>query len=320
MKNKKEKEEKKEKQKENKIKPKRSIDSTLELSPLPKVSKDVQADSPSLPGSIALFRQSFKTYQEKFWILITLALIPFVLNIFFGAASLPTENLPLSLLKMLLAGFVGIWSGAALYVAIGEKATVIEAYQRSLVKFLPYFGAYVLVGLIIFGGLVLFIVPGVVFAIWFCLALFAVVFEKDKGFNALFKSRAYIKGREFDVLSRIAAFILFYLAVILIASLMIFVFGEATARWLTSLLFVFVSPLGIIYLFFIYQSLKKIKPEIVGQKISGQSWLWAMIAAIGLIGLVAAFFLFYAYIAIDPYIKSGPLLEEIQDIQAWPEN
>ncbi|MCM8804908.1 MAG: hypothetical protein NC833_06605 [Candidatus Omnitrophica bacterium] len=49
----------------------------------------------------------------------------------------------------------------------------------------------------------LFIVPGILFFIWFSLAIFILVFEERKGFDALFRSKHLVKGKFWEILLRL---------------------------------------------------------------------------------------------------------------------
>jgi len=253
-------------------------------------SKSASA-SLALPGPIELFRRSFTIYREKFWTLIALVFTPALFNALLSAISIPVDsgavlNLIFSALKFLLSGAIGLWSAIALILAIGLKTNVVDSYRQSLVKILPYFWVYILSALAIFGGLILLIVPGIVFAVWFYAALFIVIFEKEGGLSALLKSRAYIIGQELKVLWRIIVLALFYLLILLIVGLIILPLGESW-NWLVQLLLLFVTPLVVIYPFLIYRSLRELKSEVINQKIIVSKWPWIAVMILGVIGTIS---------------------------------
>jgi len=59
----------------------------------------------------------------------------------------------------------------------------------------PYLWVFFLLNIIIAGGFFLFIIPGVLFSVWFSLALFVLIFEERRGFNALFRSKHLVSGK-----------------------------------------------------------------------------------------------------------------------------
>lgn len=77
---------------------------------------------------------------------------------------------------------------------LGTEITVAQAYSFVLPKFLTLIGAGILVVLIIYMGLILLIVPGIIFALWFALTTPAIVVENLKAIKGLSRSKALASG------------------------------------------------------------------------------------------------------------------------------
>ena len=104
---------------------------------------------------------------------------------------------------MIVAGLFGIVAGnlskAALVKSVsesylGEEVTVREAYRYVLPKLLTIILASILVGLIAGAGLLLCVVPGVIFMLWFALTVQAIVIEGQGVTAAMTRSKELVKG------------------------------------------------------------------------------------------------------------------------------
>lgn len=130
-----------------------------------------------------------------------------------------------------------------------EGIGVIEAYRRGRAKTFSYLWIIILMDLIIFGGLLLLVIPGIIFAIWFILAPIILITEDLKGMNALRKSREYVKGYWWSVF-KCAFFVIILGLVILLIPI--------PAIITIPILF----PLIFSYYFVVYSNLRAIKGEI----------------------------------------------------------
>jgi hypothetical protein len=164
--------------------------------------------------------------------------------------------------------FFWLWAIPSLLYNLKEDAGIKESYKRGFKILGSYIWVYFLLTIIIAGGFLLFIIPGILFSIWFSLAIFILVFEKRKGFNALFKSKHLVKGKFWGVLGRFLVLgLIIGLGLFLIFALIIFgienkkiesQISEAMGYFIQ----LFVLPFFLIYGFLIYNNLKEIKAEI----------------------------------------------------------
>lgn len=77
---------------------------------------------------------------------------------------------------------------------LGNAVSAMDAIKVGLGRLLPLIWTSILVGLAVLGGFILFIIPGVIFAFWFCLSTHVVVLENQSGGSALSRSRELMRG------------------------------------------------------------------------------------------------------------------------------
>lgn len=116
----------------------------------------------------------------------------------------------------------------------------------------PVIYTTVLIMLIVAGGTLLLIVPGIIFSVWYAFGYYAVIFDKQKGRAALKYSKGLVTGRWWAMLWRLVVPALFY-GMILIIINYIFSYGltyilsgaayTVTTGFLTSIISVLAAPL-----------------------------------------------------------------------------
>ncbi len=251
---------------------------TNQSSPLP---PSTQVTS-SLPGVSAIFGQTWNIYKQRLGTFLGIIVIPMLIMMVvtaiffvaggslgivflfskFTAGSIGLFIL-LALLFFIIISVIQAWGQVALLYAIkdnSERIGIIESYKRGWHKILSYFWVYLLVSLVVFGGFLLLIVPGILFAVWFSFAIFILVAENLKGVKALSKSKEYVKGHWWGVFWRFffieAVISIIYLIFIPIFSLLKIPFAPIIGEFIAIL---FLTPFGMTYLFMIYNNLKALK-------------------------------------------------------------
>jgi len=172
------------------------------------------------------------------------------------------------LISYFISAFLWLWAIPSLIYCLKDNTGIRESYKRGFQILGFYIWVYFLLTIIIIGGFLLFIIPGILFSIWFSLAVFVIVFEEKKGFNVLLRSRDLIEGRFGRVLWRLLIIGLIIIILLsLISFLVLFAFKDKqienelteVMRYFYQL---FILPFFLTYVFLIYQNLKEIKPEI----------------------------------------------------------
>lgn len=232
-----------------------------------------------LPGIGNLLSRSWQIYKERFWVFLGIIILPLVAwlpliflpiesKLFVYQLSKEAVLLPwvlrflifvlpfFTLIFFLIAVLLSLWSGVALLYAIIERQQKIgikESYAKGWHKIISYFWISLLVGLITVVGFLLFIIPGIIFAIWFSLATYVLVTENLTGMKALSRSKQLVKGNWWKVFWRLTVIVIisfiFYLPSIFIKELNIVSMV---------LLFLF-TPFSRTYTFLIYKDLRKVK-------------------------------------------------------------
>jgi hypothetical protein len=75
---------------------------------------------------------------------------------------------------------------------LGQPVTAVEAIRLAFGRLLPLIGTTILFGLAVMGGMILLIIPGILFAIWFGLYQHVVVLESIAGQKALGRSKKLV--------------------------------------------------------------------------------------------------------------------------------
>lgn len=147
-----------------------------------------------------------------------------------------------------------------------EKLGVTGALKQSTKYWVKYFIVGIVYSLIILGGLILFIIPGIWWSIMFCLASVSIVLE-DKGIiEALKRSKELVKGYWWAVLGRLILFGLILLAIYLIALIPLSIIlgllrlsGYEVVAVLQNLAQLVFGPMYLAYMVLLYSELQKIK-------------------------------------------------------------
>lgn len=227
-----------------------------------------------------LIKQSWQLYTKNFKLLLQVIVWLLILNLV--SVAVVFLNLPmLASLISLATAIVGIWTTIILILVIdsiyNKKPFDLKAlYKAGWQKFLSYLWVSILAGVIIFIGLVLLIIPGIIFAVWLAFSTYIVVLENIKGKEALSKSKELSKNRWWAVFGRLLVPNLFYVIILfIIISLLTYVgalfTGNATevmqqpafwwAQLVSALLPVLAAPIFISVMTMLYNSLKRTKTE-----------------------------------------------------------
>lgn len=237
----------------------------------------------TLPKGIDLLKQSWQIFKQKVKILLLIQLVPLAaavpLIIIAGAVGMINEqgqaltpevwgsNEIAVLLVMMVIGVLGfllqLWAQIAMILAIDNPAVgenFKALFQKARPLLLPYLGITARSFLIIFGGVLLLVIPGIIFAIWYCMSAYALVLEGKHGMEALRTSKSYVKGKTGAVVSR--------LAVLAVIALLLYVVpgGIFEAAHLKpvgdvfsgAVSFVF-GPVSTIYLYLLFRALRDMK-------------------------------------------------------------
>jgi len=187
------------------------------------------------------------------------------------------------------------------------KISVFEVIKRSAKYILPLIGTGVLVFLIVFGGLMLFVIPGIVFSIFLGLAYYSVIVENKGPISALKRSVYLVKTNFSAFFLRILALWGVVFLVNVIASLILTNIAEATGNdglmvliSLLNLLLQFAMTwFSVAYMITLFKQLQKIGG-------SGEASL-KLISILSIVGWIIGILFIYSIINI-----AGTLISEYQ--------
>jgi hypothetical protein len=160
-----------------------------------------------------LFRRSLLLYKNNLWLLLGYAawlFVPFAIIIALSYASGHWLITAAAILVGAIELFFAFWISILLTKLtaqliegkkVDQKTLHIETTQR-----LPaYLGVVFLQAVIFLGGLLLFVAPGILFAIWYSLAQPIAVLDNKRGMQALADSKELVRGRFLKVAGRLIA-------------------------------------------------------------------------------------------------------------------
>lgn len=225
----------------------------------------------SQPGKLLpvaeLFKKSFEAYWKKMWVLagmmlfgcagfvVLLPLAGIGLLISFQAFSHSDFNITLILIDILL-GLIGLlisiifglWSRVALFLLVTEENSEFKkSLKNSWHKLGSFFWVTLLAGLATLGGLILFIIPGIIFAVWFTFSVYVFILEGSKGTAALKRSKQLVSGLWWPIFGRVVA-------VGIISILISWIKGVGPI-----INIFFTTPFIIVYTYMLYQDVKRVK-------------------------------------------------------------
>lgn len=138
---------------------------------------------------------------KKMLLPIGITIPPYILLYALEYFTFPGQPI-IMLVIAILAVFVALWA-SVIFIEMIDKISKNQSYDQneifksSMKKIASYFWVIILVALIIIGGFILLIIPGIIFAVWYAFAEYIVVLEEkdNKGIKALASSKDLVRGR-----------------------------------------------------------------------------------------------------------------------------
>lgn len=239
-----------------------------------------QINAFAFPKASKIFAQAQELYKTKFNSLIIIALCQVGVSalagliIGFGSAYLKTADksqqligIIFAILILILVVYISLWTFAATVRNINSTETspsARQSFSESHHDIVPLFFTGLLTGLFVLGGMILLIVPGIIFAFWYSQSSYVVITEGLANKKAMDQSKFYIKGNIWELFKKT-----FYVAIIswAIAFAIALIFGTLGnllhVPFLTeiiNLIFqLFWTPFISIYTFLLFQYLRQSK-------------------------------------------------------------
>ena len=158
-----------------------------------------------------------------------------------------TQMMVVFVILSLASIIIGLWTQAVRYFALFRMgSTEKEIFKLGYKNILRLFLISLTLGLIVFFGAILLIIPAVIFGIWYSFSTFLVLDKEMSIKEALRTSKLMVKGRFFKVLGRYFVFSLFFIFISIILSLIPYVGNLAVS---------FMAPLFILPHYLLYRDL-----------------------------------------------------------------
>lgn len=171
----------------------------------------------------------------------------------------------LIVLYLSILGSIAKIIGAAKRIK-GEEITVIECYRQAFSKFWSYIWVELLAVLVVLGGIILLIVPGMIFAIWFAFVGYVVVLENIKGKKALSFSKRIVRGYFWKVVGNTIAISLLVAIIVWLIDLPASILNSSFLGLISGIIGQIVSVLVVVVILMLYFDLKKVKSETQANK------------------------------------------------------
>ena len=201
------------------------------------------------------------------------------------------------ILFTLLYVLIAVWAPLALLIASLSKETtsnVKVTLKKSLKLIIPSIGINIVMMVIVLGGYIAFIVPGIILAVQLMFALYVYVDENLGIMDSIRKSRILVRGRWWAIVGRSILLSLAVYALFIIAGIISYIIGVAVGGGelaqiiLTSIVMFLYIPYTMCFMAELYLSLKESRGEITPeQKEKNEHYLhvW-LIVGIVLIGQI----------------------------------
>ena len=180
-----------------------------------------------------LIKKSYELYAKNAKLFFTYAVIvsapsialSFLVTILRSVFNLQKVSLLTPLYAILffalgvISYFLSLWLSIAFIKTVSDKYNEKNTENIKKVIFdtkkliIPTLIVSILSGLAILGGLLLLVVPGIIFSIWFAFSFYVVVLDGKEGTEAMRESKKLVEGRWFPTFIRLFAPSLLFLII-----------------------------------------------------------------------------------------------------------
>lgn len=252
-----------------------------------KNKNDAFTTTTSFPGIGDLFRYSWDLYKRKMGRLIVVLLITgligsvlagivfaiFGFTFFAGGLGIIGDTLDQSPILLYAMGFFGMLlfvflialvftlMQIALILTIHHEGVSIGTILGNAFKLvLPMWWVNIIVGFLTMGASMLLGIPGIIFTIWFSLAIFILVIENVRGMQAVLRSKEFVRGFWWQVLiSNVVLSLALGIPIMIINFGLLSIDQYLASQIISNLFYLLAIPFGFCYNYAIYRSLTDIK-------------------------------------------------------------
>lgn len=238
-----------------------------------------------------LLKATWKEYTDRIVIILSILVLPILCYVI---ATIPSHIGERGTFIASLFGFVGAILFMLAQIGLMKQMranwalSIGDTYKSATPYFWGVLWVSVLSGLAFFGGLLLFVIPGIIVALWFAFVRQALVFDDQRGFAALSYSRELVRGLWLEVFLR-------FLVLCVIAFLVALLSMIPYIGILTPL---FTVPFATIYMVKLYDALKERKGDSLLLSPKKDRGLYITLVVLGVLAIILLFVLFVSFIVL----------------------
>jgi len=184
--------------------------------------------------------EAFDQYKKHFGHLVVVALVVYVAIAILSVLLVLIGGWVGAILSAILSVIGGFLVQAALVEAVADirdgraDLTVGETLSRGASRIASVAGASILAGIAIAIGLVLLIVPGLVLITWWAVIIPVIVLEQVGTFDSFSRSRALVRGFDFQVFGVIVLTYLLFLAFAIVLAIILAPLSEEISSFVSN--------------------------------------------------------------------------------------
>jgi len=158
-----------------------------------------------LKGIGQLLKESWLIYRSRFNTvlkIVSILFIPLILSVLLYITTESENSLFLSLPLQFINAILILLVALALIYSVKDELGVWESYKKGMSATFPLIWILILAQIAFLGGSLLFVVPGILFGVWFLFSPFTFIFEGKRGKSALDRSKQLASGRFIEIIVR----------------------------------------------------------------------------------------------------------------------
>ena len=143
-----------------------------------------------------------------------------------------------------------------------KEKGIFSLVRESHGYMLKYIETSVICALVVLAGVILFVIPGIIFAVYYGFSSWVVVFEGKSGMEALKRSKKMVSGRWMEVAVRVFAIGVFYFILSALVSALSNIYKGSELAGIIESVFSFsaniaLAPFMFIFYYFLYKDLSE---------------------------------------------------------------
>lgn len=266
-----------------------------------------------LPGTIELIKETIQQFQKHLGLYVGLSAIGSVIAapfafitagmaqdqigawLFTTLTNFSTPLLVASVAWILLVLFLQVLSYTSLLSAITQEGeqSFPAALRSGLRLVLPIIWVSILTGLIVFGGFLLLVIPGIILSVATMFTLYVRVQENKRGLRSIVESGYLVKGYGWAIFGRLLLTTLMWYALVVPFAIAVEMFLPDTLIAAITLIFnIIFGPLLLIWPYRVYHHLRARKGEASAEIVTKRTRRYHQLLGLGITIMILGLLVF----------------------------